>query len=117
MLRKDGRSNKEPRKTNILHNIQEYAEGSVLIEVGATKIICAVSIENTVPLFLRSTGKGWITAEYSMLPRSTHTRTQRESSSRPKGRSGAPRTKGDGSTGLEPGGVLDCIIELNLRGL
>ncbi len=87
MLRKDGRSNKEPRKTNILHNIQEYAEGSVLIEVGATKIICAVSIENTVPLFLRSTGKGWITAEYSMLPRSTHTRTQRESSSRPKGRS------------------------------
>jgi len=85
--RKDGRGANEPRKTQILHNIQEYAEGSVLIEVGSTKIICAVSIENTVPAFLRSTGKGWITAEYSMLPRSTHTRTQRESSNRPKGRS------------------------------
>ncbi len=87
MERKDGRGANEPRKTQILHNIQEYAEGSVLIEVGSTKIICAVSIENTVPTFLRSTGKGWITAEYSMLPRSTHTRTQRESSNRPKGRS------------------------------
>jgi len=85
--RKDGRGAKEPRKTKISHNIQEYAEGSVLIEVGSTKIICAVSIENTVPIFLRSTGKGWITAEYSMLPRSTHTRTQRESNNRPKGRS------------------------------
>ncbi|MFL2627081.1 MAG: ribonuclease PH [Dehalococcoidia bacterium] len=87
MERKDGRGANEPRKTQISHNIQEYAEGSVLIEVGSTKIICAVSIENTVPTFLRSTGKGWITAEYSMLPRSTHTRTQRESSNRPKGRS------------------------------
>ena len=87
MVRKDGRGAEEPREAKISHNIQEYAEGSVLIEVGATKIICAVSIENTVPLFLRSTGKGWITAEYSMLPRSTHTRTQRESSNRPKGRS------------------------------
>ena len=87
MQRVDGRANSDPRKTHISTNIQEYAEGSVLIEVGSTKIICAVSIEPTVPLFLRSTGKGWITAEYSMLPRSTHTRTNRESVDRPKGRS------------------------------
>ena len=56
-----------------------HAEGSVLIEVGRTKVVCAASVEDRVPPFLRNTGKGWVTAEYGMLPRATSTRTQRES--------------------------------------
>ena len=56
----------------------KYAEGSVLIEMGDTKVICSASVEERVPSFLRNSGKGWITAEYSMLPRSTHTRTSRD---------------------------------------
>ena len=64
---------------------QEFAEGSVLIETGKTRVLCAVSVEERVPQFLRGTGKGWITAEYAMLPRSTLTRTAREST--PRGRS------------------------------
>jgi ribonuclease PH len=57
----------------------KHAEGSVLIEMGDTKVICSASVEERVPPFLRNTGKGWVTAEYSMLPRSTHTRTSRDS--------------------------------------
>ena len=57
----------------------EHPEGSVLIEAGRTRVICAASVEDRVPPFLRNTGKGWVTAEYGMLPRSTSTRTQRES--------------------------------------
>jgi ribonuclease PH len=57
-----------------------HAEGSVLIEVGRTRVVCAASVEDRVPPFLRNTGKGWITAEYGMLPRATSTRTQREAS-------------------------------------
>ncbi len=57
----------------------KHAEGSVLIEMGDTKVICSASLEERVPQFLRNTGKGWVTAEYSMLPRSTHTRTSRDS--------------------------------------
>jgi ribonuclease PH len=57
-----------------------HAEGSVLIEVGKTKVVCAASVEDRVPPFLRNTGKGWVTAEYGMLPRATSTRTQREAS-------------------------------------
>jgi ribonuclease PH len=57
-----------------------HAEGSVLIEVGKTRVVCAASVEDRVPPFLRNTGKGWVTAEYGMLPRATSTRTQREAS-------------------------------------
>ena len=57
-----------------------HAEGSVLIETGSTRVICAASVEDRVPQFLRNTGKGWVTAEYGMLPRATSTRTQREAS-------------------------------------
>jgi ribonuclease PH len=57
----------------------KHAEGSVLMEMGDTKVICSASVEDRVPPFLRNTGKGWITAEYAMLPRSTHTRTSRDS--------------------------------------
>jgi len=77
--RLDGRGFKALRPVKITRNYLKHAEGSVLIQVGDTKVICSASVEERVPLFLRNTGKGWITAEYSMLPRSTHTRTSRDS--------------------------------------
>jgi ribonuclease PH len=79
MTRIDGRSPSDPRPTTITPGFLAHAEGSVLIEVGRTKVICAASVEERVPPFLRNTGKGWVTAEYGMLPRATSTRTQRES--------------------------------------
>ena len=82
MVRVDGRANDELRPTKITLGAQEYAEGSVLIETGQTRVLCAVSVEERVPPFLRGSGKGWITAEYAMLPRSTLTRTPRESRTR-----------------------------------
>src|SRR6185436_4676301 len=80
MNRTDGRSPAELRPTTITPGFLSHAEGSVLIEVGRTRVICTASIEDRVPPFLRNTGKGWVTAEYGMLPRATNTRTQRESS-------------------------------------
>jgi ribonuclease PH len=77
--RSDGRGTKTLRPVKITRNYLRHAEGSVLIEIGDTKVICSASVEERVPHFLRNTGKGWITAEYSMLPRSTHTRTSRDS--------------------------------------
>ncbi|MEP6947587.1 MAG: ribonuclease PH [Acidobacteriota bacterium] len=81
----DKRTNDQIRNTKITPNISPYAEGSALIEVGGTKVICTASIEDRVPLFMRNKGLGWVTAEYSMLPRATNTRTQRETQ-RPSGR-------------------------------
>ena len=80
MTRSDGRSPSQPRPTTITPGYLAHAEGSVLMEVGRTRVICTASIEDRVPPFLRNTGKGWVTAEYGMLPRATSTRTQRESS-------------------------------------
>ena len=80
MTRSDGRSPAELRPTTITPGYLAHAEGSVLMEVGRTRVICTASIEDRVPPFLRNTGKGWVTAEYGMLPRATSTRTQRESS-------------------------------------
>src|SRR4029078_11067891 len=80
MNRTDGRSPPQLRPTTITPGFLSHAEGSVLIEVGRTRVICTASIEDRVPPFLRNTGKGWVTAEYGMLPRATNTRTQRESS-------------------------------------
>ena len=80
MTRNDGRSPTQLRPTTITPGFLAHAEGSVLIEVGRTKVICTASVEDRVPQFLRNTGKGWVTAEYGMLPRATNTRTQRESS-------------------------------------
>ena len=71
---------REPRPTTITPGFLAHAEGSVLIEVGRTKVICTASVEDRVPPFLRNSGKGWVTAEYGMLPRATSTRTQREAS-------------------------------------
>ena len=79
MKRTDGRGPNQLRPLRIELGAQEFAEGSVLIETGKTRVLCAVSIEERVPGFLRGSGQGWITAEYSMLPRSTTTRTPRES--------------------------------------
>jgi len=76
--RSDGRGFKVLRQAKITRNYLKHAEGSVLIELGDTKVICSASVEERVPPFLRNTGKGWVTAEYSMLPRSTHTRTSRD---------------------------------------
>ena len=79
MKRSDGRGPGVLRPVKITRHYMKHAEGSVLIEIGDTKVICSASVEERVPQFLRNTGKGWITAEYSMLPRSTHTRTSRDS--------------------------------------
>ena len=77
MKRADGRSADELRPVKIRTGVQGYAEGSALIAAGATRVLCAVSVEETVPRWLRGSGRGWVTAEYAMLPRSTHTRTPR----------------------------------------
>lgn len=77
-MRIDGRKNDQVRSTKITRNYTKYAEGSVLIEVGDTKVICTASIEDKVPPFLKGKGEGWITAEYNMLPRSTGTRKPRD---------------------------------------
>src|SRR6187401_1484796 len=69
------------RDTTITPDYLTHPEGSVLIQAGDTKVICTASVEDRVPPFLRNTGKGWVTAEYGMLPRATSTRTQREASS------------------------------------
>jgi ribonuclease PH len=78
LLRKDSRANDELRPVKISPGFQPHAEGSTLIELGQTRVICAVTVEDRVPAFLRGEGRGWITAEYAMLPRSTNTRTPRE---------------------------------------
>ncbi len=78
MLRHDGRSNTQLRPVRILRNYIKHAEGSVLIEVGDTKVICTASVEERIPPFKKDSGEGWITAEYSMLPRATAVRNQRD---------------------------------------
>src|SRR5947209_14342516 len=76
--RSDNRAPDQMRPVNIIADFVSTAEGSVLIEVGNTRVICTASVEETVPSFLRNSGKGWVTAEYGMLPRATLTRTPRE---------------------------------------
>ncbi|HEY3412288.1 MAG TPA: ribonuclease PH [Armatimonadota bacterium] len=85
-MRSDGRAPDELRPVTITRRFLKNAEGSCLIEFGDTKVICAASVEDRVPPFLRDSGKGWVTAEYSMLPRATNTRTQRDPG-KPNGRS------------------------------
>ena len=79
MTRTDGRAPDALRPIRITPNYLDHAEGSALIEFGKTRVLCAISVEEDQPPFLRHTDQGWITAEYAMLPRSTHTRSQRES--------------------------------------
>ena len=80
-MRPDGRLDEQLRPTRITPNYLMHAEGSVLVESGKTKVICTASVEDRVPPFRRNSGKGWVTAEYGMLPRATTTRMQREASS------------------------------------
>lgn len=77
-MRHDGRQPDQTRPISLVTPYLKHAEGSVLIEVGDTKVICTASVEERVPPFMKGQGKGWITAEYSMLPRATQTRNQRE---------------------------------------
>jgi len=78
LLRVDGRRRDQLRPIKVTRNFIKHAEGSVLIEMGDTKVICTASIEEKVPPFLKGKGTGWVTAEYAMLPRSTHERSPRE---------------------------------------
>ena len=78
-LREDGRKVDSLREIKITKDFNLYAEGSVLIEFGNTKVICTASVSDKVPPFMRGQGKGWLTAEYSMIPRATGERNQRES--------------------------------------
>src|SRR6187399_1110653 len=80
-MRSDNRAPNQLRETTITPHYLPHAEGSVLIEAGRTRVICTASVEDRVPPFLRNTGKGWVTAEYGMLPRATNTRMQREATS------------------------------------
>lgn len=78
-MRIDGRRNDQLRSINLTRNYTKHAEGSVLVEFGETKVLCTASIVDNVPRFLKGQNKGWLTAEYGMLPRATHSRTDRES--------------------------------------
>ncbi|HDY71526.1 MAG TPA: ribonuclease PH, partial [Nitrospirae bacterium] len=80
-MRRDGRKNDELRQVKLIRDYIKLAEGSVLIEMGQTKVICTASVEERVPSFLKDKGRGWVTAEYGMIPRSTSTRMMRESTS------------------------------------
>ena len=101
LLRVDGRRKDQLRPVKVTRNFIKHAEGSVLIEMGDTKVICTASVEEKVPPFLKGKGQGWVTAEYSMLPRSTHERSPREAVKGKQGgtdlgdstpcRAGAPR--------------------------
>jgi len=77
-MRNDGRGREDLRPITITRKFTKHAEGSVLIEFGDTKVLCTASVEESVPPFLRGKGTGWVTAEYAMLPRATHTRSPRE---------------------------------------
>ncbi|MHB8763998.1 MAG: ribonuclease PH [Deferrisomatales bacterium] len=84
-MRRDGRSPTDLRPLRLERGVLDHAEGSALIQVGRTRVLCAASVEEGVPSFLRGSGKGWVTAEYGMLPRATLTRTPREAA---KGKQG-----------------------------
>ena len=109
LLRPSGRKNNEMREIKFCSNYIGNAEGSCLVRFGDTHVLCTASVEEKVPIFMKNSGKGWVTAEYGMLPRSTHTRTSREAS----------RGKQSGRT-LEIqrliGRSLRSIIDLKLLG-
>src|SRR5258708_32969764 len=110
MTRIDGRSPSQPRPTSIPPGFLAHAEGSVLIEVGRPKVICTASVEERVPPVLRNSGKGWVTAEYGMLPRATSTRTQREASTGKVG-GGTQENQRPIRAALRSGGEVNEIAE------
>lgn len=108
-MRNDGRKPENLRNVKITKNFIKHAEGSVLVEFGDTKVICNASVEDSVPPFLRGKGTGWVTAEYSMLPRSTHTRSPREAA---KGKIGGRTHEIQRLIGRS----LRAVIDLSLLG-
>src|SRR5215470_2001199 len=108
-MRVDQRSPGQMRPVKVTTDYLMTAEGSVLIEIGNTRVLCTASVEDTVPGFLRGGGKGWVTAEYSMLPRATTTRTQREVS---KGRASGRTMEIQRLIGRS----LRSIVDLNALG-
>ena len=114
MPRIDGRNNDQLRPTTITPGYSAFAEGSALVEVGLTRVVCTATLEDRVPFFLKGTGRGWITAEYGMLPRSTLTRSPRERNGRTHeiqrliGRS--LRAVADMSTFRERTFTVDCDV-------
>ncbi len=86
MTRRDGRGSDELREWKITRGVLDHAEGSALVEAGKTRILCAASVADRVPPFLKNGGSGWVTAEYAMLPRATHSRSPRERNGRVAGR-------------------------------
>jgi len=108
-MRPSTRAADEMRPLHMTRHFVQHAEGSVLVEFGATRVICTASVEDRVPPFLKGKGRGWVTAEYGMLPRSTHTRMQRE----------ATRGRQDGRT-LEIqrliGRALRAVVDLEALG-
>src|SRR5881398_1686082 len=86
MIRIDNRSQTQLRPVRLAIDYLDYPEGSVLVETGQTRVLCAASVEEKVPPFLEGKGQGWVTAEYNMLPRATHTRSPRERDGRVSGR-------------------------------
>jgi ribonuclease PH len=102
--RPSGRATDQLRDIKITRAFTKHAEGSVLIEFGDTKVLCTASVERGVPRFLRGSGSGWVTAEYGMLPRSTHTRNGREAA---RGKQGGRTHK---ETNPRPRGLLAEVI-------
>ncbi len=109
MKRVDGRAYDELRPIRVIPGFQKFAEGSALIEVGKTQVLCSVSVEERVPPFLKGSGTGWITAEYAMLPRATVTRTPRDST---KGRVGGRNQEIQRFIGRS----LRAVIDMNALG-
>ncbi len=108
-MRLDGRVNDQLREIRITKGYTKYAEGSVLIEAGGTKVLCNATIDERVPPFIKGSGKGWVTAEYAMLPRSTHVRNQRESM---RGRVGGRTFEIQRLIGR----ALRCVVDLESLG-
>ena len=105
-VRSSNRQANELRPVRITRNYTNYAEGSVLIEFGNTKVLCNASVEEKVPPHKRGSGEGWVTAEYGMLPRATHTRSDRE----------AARGKQSGQSGAESLAFCRFACRARLRG-
>ncbi len=84
-MRPNDRKADQVRPIKITRNYTAYAEGSVLVEFGNTKVLCNATVEESVPRWLKGQGKGWVTAEYGMLPRATHSRTRREAANGKQG--------------------------------
>src|ERR1700690_10770 len=104
MPRFDGRGANQMRPAKITRGFMPNAEGSCLVEMGSTRVICTASVDDKVPPHLKGKSEGWVTAEYSMLPRATHTRTQRETS---KGKVGGRTPENERLIGRLLGPVMD----------